>query len=631
MALKLWSKYLQIPESNVLDYLAQINDYYPYYLIKMIKKEYFSTKINNQDIIITTIQKLLNDPISKGKSKLFNLKDLSTLGINLARLNLSNQLHNLLDYNTDDYELDFNLNINTIQKRVKKFSYGLINEKFPFSPYNYMIGGGFVLNSITGITSKYTDIDIYIFKNFKNSIMELIDYFKSICNIKITYNKSIINIYPIDYKISIQIINVDGYTPEKIITDFDLSYSQFALLNWNLIKMTFPAYKTLITGCFNINRNAIIRNYRIIKGYIKGFKLEQEINTNNEEIYQYNLLNEVKNLIEKLNDNFNSNTEIVDKILLSYLITDDGNNHNNQNNDYKLLTKNIYLSSQEHIDILKDEESIKTYLENVTGYKYISTIESIINNMEPINTFIDYEISFDLITESTKTIKPTNTKKNYFPLIKDIQYVEHNNYLNIKTINDDILLYKLYVDSGSYYKNYKPLNYFKLNLNCKKMELKIISFTDNLIKFEIPFNGNTDLVEIIKGLDYKIKCLGEKITKSNNFKQSTLRNDSLILVTSPSIFLKNLVYTDKSKKNILSYNRDLKQLKKTINSLFAKDKTQFITLDSIKNINNIDSIDILGIDESNNTLSIKVCIEGIIYNKKFNYYTYQFKIISINS
>ena len=45
--------------------------------------------------------------------------------------------------------------------------------------------------------------------------------------------------------------------------------------------MTFPAYKTLITGSFNINRNAIIRNYRIIKGYIKGFKLEQSVNINN--------------------------------------------------------------------------------------------------------------------------------------------------------------------------------------------------------------------------------------------------------------------------------------------------------------------------------------------------------------
>ena len=93
MSLQLWAKHLHIPESDVLNHLAQINDFYPYYLIKMIKKEYLhkitnSSSTNKQEVIIKSIETLLNDSISKGKSKLFNLKDLTTLGINLARLNI---------------------------------------------------------------------------------------------------------------------------------------------------------------------------------------------------------------------------------------------------------------------------------------------------------------------------------------------------------------------------------------------------------------------------------------------------------------------------------------------------------------------------------------------------------------
>jgi len=610
----LWSTYLKIPETDVKESLDQMNDYFTYYLINMIKKEFIQKKPNIlMDDIINIIQLILDHKNIKTKSKLFNLKDVSDLGFNLTPLNILYNLHKDLSYYNEDYDINknFNFNIKNIQTRIEKYSYGFITKDFPFRQYNYIIGGGFVLNCITGITSDHSDIDIYIFNDFKKSVLELVTHFKTISDFEITYNKSIINIYPIGYKINIQLINVVGLTPEKIISDFDLSYSQMALFNWNIIKLTFPAYKTLVTGLFTINRNAIIRNYRIIKGYIKGFKLDQSEfikiqNNEQDDTVQFNILNEVKKFIYKMYKAFNNN-EIIEEILQKYLI--------NNSNDYKLMTKSIHLT-KEFIKSKSKPELIE-YLETNTNYKYVEDINNC-TDMEPIKCFIDYESSFDL-TQSIEDFKKYN-----FPNMYDIDYIQNNHYLYFKSINDYVDLYKLYVETGSYYKNYKPLNYYYINVICNLQDLKIINFTDNLIKFEMQITNNLDFKNLILQLDSKFKYLSQKIYK-NMIEKKTIENDfqfkrviqnnlheSINLVTSPSIFIKNLIYNDdQNKKNILTYNKDLKRIKRT----FSNNINTINTLDMLKNCHKI--------------IKLKLCIEGIIYNKKFNYFTYQLKVISI--
>ncbi len=609
----LWSKYLKIPETDVKESLDQMNDYFTYYLINMIKKEFIQKKPNiSMDDIINIIQLILDHKNIKTKNKLFNLKDVADLGFNLSSLNILYNLHKDLSYYNEDYDINknFNFNIKKIQSRIEKYSYGFITKDFPFRQYNYIIGGGFVLNCITGITSDNSDIDIYIFNDFKNSVLELVTHFKTISDFEITYNKSIINIYPIGYKINIQLINVVGLTPEKIISDFDLSYSQMALFNWNIIKLTFPAYKTLVTGLFTINRNAIIRNYRIIKGYIKGFKLDQSEfiklqNNEQDDTVQFNILNEVKKFIYKMYKAFNNN-EIIEEILQKYLI--------NNSNDYKLMTKSIHLTN-EFIESKTKKELIE-YLETNTNYKYVEDINNC-TDMEPIKCFINYESSFDL-TQSIEEFKKYN-----FPNMYDIDYIQNNHYLYFKTINDYVDLYKLYVETGSYYKNYKPLNYYYINIICNLQDLKIINFTDNLVKFEMQITNNIDFKTLIFQLDNKFSYLSQKIYKHKNlnekknidddfqFKKIIQHNsqESINLVTSPSIFIKNIIYNDdQNKKNILTYNKDLKRIKRTFSN-------NLNTLDILKNCNNI--------------IKLKLCIEGIIYNKKFNYFTYQLKVISI--
>jgi hypothetical protein len=601
----LWSEYLKIPETDVKDSLNQMNDYFTYYLTNMIKKEFIQKKTNIiMDDILNIIQSILDNKNIKTKNKLFNLKDVAGLGFNLAPLHISNNLHKFLSYYNNDYDVNknFNFNMTEIQSRISKYSYGFIKNDFPFRQYNYIIAGGFVLNCITGINSDYSDIDIYIFNDFKNSVLELTNYFKTISNFEMTYNKSIINIYPIGYKINIQIINVEGSIPEKIISDFDLSYSQMALFNWNIIKLTFPAYKTLVTGLFTINRNAIIRNYRIIKGYIKGFKLDQnefiKIQNNDTDNEQINILNEVKNFIYKMYKSFNNN-ENIEQILITYL--------KNNSNDYKLMTKSIHLTKEFTKSISKKD--LIEYLEANTKYKYIENINNC-TDMEPIKSFINYDSIFDF-TESNQDLKNYN-----FPNMYSIDYIQNNHYLYFKNVNDYIDLYKLYVETSSYYKNYKPLNYYSINIICNLYDLKITSFTYNLIKFEIKITNNEYFKNLISDLDSRFESLSQKIYKHKNpdinqdveFKKIIQNNtqETITIVTSPSIFIKNLIY--QNKKNILTYNKDLKRIKRTFNNICN-------TLDIIKNCSQI--------------IKLKLCIEGIIYNKKFNYFTYQLKIISL--
>ena len=189
-----------------------------------------------------------------------------------------------------------------IINRIKTNSNGLINDKFPFDPTSFIISGGFAINSVIDIASDYTDIDIYIFSEFEDTSMKLIKYFQSITDIKMTCNSSIINIYPINHNINIQLIKING-PPNEIINEFDLSYTQIAVLDWDNIIMSYNAFKSLVTGYFTLNRNNVIRSYRIIKAYVKGFILDpsefhQILIDNKEKKFKYKLLEEVMEFLK---------------------------------------------------------------------------------------------------------------------------------------------------------------------------------------------------------------------------------------------------------------------------------------------------------------------------------------------
>jgi hypothetical protein len=595
----------------------------------MIKKE----DIKSLEEIFNIIDESLK---YKNVYKLFNLTDLVNLDYKLCKLNNLKSIQSMLDYFPNDNEtfVDFNFDINIIQERMIKYSEGIINSSFPFKPYNYIIAGGFVLNSIIGTISNYTDIDIYIYNNFEKSVEDLVEYFEKYYEIKMTYNKSIINIYPVGYKINIQLINIVGLLPEQIISNFDMSYSQIVLFNWNSIQMTFPAYKTLITGYFTINKNAIVRNYRIIKGYVKGFKLDPNtINKiDNDDKYQFNLLDEVKLLIKKIllpGDNNNDNN--IENILLSYLEKD--------SNEYKLMTKSIYLDKK-LIEKLNENELIK-YLELNSGSKYFVMEKDFdISYFEPIKYYINYDSYFEINDIVNEIDNDNNIDKKYIDNMNDIQKIDDNmksiDYLypsnNIEVLDlfskNSNKLYKLFVDSGNYYKNYIELNKFSINIKCKVSNLKLLDISnDNILTFQISFGKNYNLKKLINNIDTRIERIIKNKNTNYNFNKiintnNDINNDmnNFNIITSSSTLIKNLIYNKKNKKqikNVMTYNYNLRKLKKEIQNSFKRTQYNYITLDMIDDCNM----------DYNQIIKLKIFIDGFYFNENKNQFEYNLKSI----
>ena len=615
-------------ENRLLECFENMNYFFTKNLVNMIKKE----NIKNLEDIFNIIDESLK---YKDVYKLFNLIDLASLDYKLYKLNNLSNIQNIVDYFPNDNEdfVDFNFDIDIIHERMIKYSEGIINSLFPFKPYNYIIAGGFVLNSIIGTISNYTDIDIYIYNNFEKSVEDLVEYFGNHYEIHMTYNKSIINIYPVGYKINIQLINIVGTLPEQIVYNFDLSYSQIVLFNWNNIQMTFPAYKTLITGYFTINKNAIIRNYRIIKGYVKGFKLHRDTinNIDNDDEYQFDLLNEVKLLIKKLSsDDNNSNIE---NILLSYLEKD--------KNEYKLMTKSIYLDKK-LIKKLNKNELIK-YLEVNSGSKYFNMDTDFnISYFEPIKYYINYDSYFEINDENENEIDENEIDEidNKQDIDKkcidsdDIKKIDDNKkttdintaIYNIEVLDLDFFkINKLYVESGNYYKNYIELKKFSINIKCKVSNLKLLELSkDNILTFQISFGKNYDLKKLINNIDTRIEKIIKNKNLNYNFNKIDNNDNNFNIITSSSILIKNLIYNKKNKKqikNVMTYNHNLRKLKKEINNNFKKTSNNYITLDMIDDCNL----------DYNQMITLKIFIDGFYFDKNKNHFKYDLKSIITKS
>ena len=559
-----WSEYFETLMKKIIviseprNYIST-NSYTSIFINMLINQLSINANLNNQ----ITIKKKISDEMLfymleycvqvYPSRNIFNINELVKLDYKLGAINSLNELKREFNYWSTPPNLTFNMEI--IQKRMVSYSYGLINSNFPFNFNKYIIAGGFALNVIIGVVSGFSDIDIYIFEDFDDSVKTLINYFMSITDIKMTNNKSIINIYPIGYKINIQLIKIEQ-KPVSIINDFDMSYSQFCIFDWNNILMTFQAYQTLITGYFKINKNVIIKSYRIIKGYIKGFKLDKaeflnlnnninlnlknnnlkknkmidsninnisnnNINnndsSNNTKIKNHksfiDLSDEVKELILKLNC---SDLNQLEQIIIDYL-------ENNQA-DYNSLKKGIYLIKKD-IETMSEEQLI-SYLENMSGCIYL--------NFDDFNgdNFVNlqyYNIDYDNIDDDINNINNinnindniddnVNTNKYIitFPDMRDITFSKkyQTNTLKYEKINDNITLYELSVITGSYYQNLRALKFYpiKLLININDIKIFKLSLKDKIFKFKISYTKIDDnLKQIVNAFDFKIECLSREL------------------------------------------------------------------------------------------------------------------------
>lgn len=456
-------------------------------------------KTKNYNMIIS----ILEDSIKYNSSfNLYDMNELNKLNYPMAKLNNLVKLKYELHYSKTPSQPTFNIEI--IQKRLIDYSQGLITKDFPFNPTKFVIAGGFVVNLLIGIISYYNDIDIYIFNDFENQANELINYFKDTCKNKIhmTYNKSIINIYPVDYKINIQLIKISG-SPQKIISDFDLSYSQMMILNSDKLQMTFDAYKSMLSGLFTINRKAVIRSYRIVKAYIKGFILDsieyqKSLITQKQTMNEHLLLNEVKNLIKNLN-NYDSKKKLdnmcndnLENLLRGYFPI------NSQ--EHKIMTKAVHIEQSMILNTTHDE--FKTYLEEVSNCKYL--------NLEEFNLIKFKNLKYYIDGESENTDTTINFDSSY-PEMSEIE-------LKSIVYNPKYYLFPLQANIGDYYKFLAPLSRFCILSKVKVSDLKIIKGHKYL---KAVFKPDFKLKEVLTKLDYKLQSLYTHFIGYNNFDKDT--------------------------------------------------------------------------------------------------------------
>jgi hypothetical protein len=531
----------------------------------------------------------------KHSNYLLNLSDLYILDYKLSDLlNLENLKGELL-FNQGNPKST--LDINIIQERIKEYSLGLINQDFPFDKNKFIIAGGFVINTLIGTISRYTDIDIYIFNDFKQVVSKIVSYLENQCKckIKMTCNKTIINIYIVDYYINFQLIKINGTIPQ-IISDFDLSYSQVAILDWNNIQLTLNSYKSLLSGTFTLNYSAVIRNYRIVKVYIKGFKLDSTdylkiineskqdtddmtINYRNDTHHNHHkLLEEVKEMIINLGEihQTSDNDLILTKKLEHFL----KQYYQKGSYEYTIMTKSIYLTSQEMND--KSEPEIIDYLENASKCNYF--VISDLSKLEFENLKC-YEEDYDLNNEKTyeKIYEKKDNNLSYsFPKMEDI-ILEKNKIKTQNVIKDGDLsnVYPLYVITMEYYRSSKSLSSYYMKMLVKKKDLKIIE--NNAEKSTMILKPNQTIKKIIRDLDDRCeKILYQTILINNQFDSNKclfkriLNDDMTIMTEINNINLKKINF-----ENIKDNSHLIVKLK--ITNIWEKKPN------NINNINNINN------------------------------------------
>ena len=310
------------------------------------------------------------------------------------------------------------------------------------------------------------------------------------------------------------------------------------------------------------------------------------------------------------------------------------------------MTKSIYLDKK-LIEKLNENELIK-YLELNSGSKYFNIEKDFdISYFEPIKYYINYDSYFEINENDNMNndnmnndndIKKMDDNMNDDNINKKIQKIDDNmKSIDYPLDNIEVLdlfsknsnkLYKLFVDSGNYYKNYIELKKFSINIKCKVSNLKLLGVSnDNILTFQISFGKNYNLKKLINCIDTRI----EKIIKNKNINYNfnkILNTDNDInnninnfnIITSASTLIKNLIYNKKNKKqfkNVITYNYNLKKLKKEIYNGFKNTSNNYITLDMIDDCNM----------DYNEMIKLKIFIDGFYFNENKNQFEYNLKSI----
>jgi hypothetical protein len=301
------------------------------------------------------------------KNHLFNVQTMYAMPFNPIVLNAL-PFKKTLGY-LDNEQITFS--IKKLQERMTSYSNNILDETFPFDSSKFVIAGGFPTNLICGLRSTYTDIDIYIYKDFNETCKKIIDHLSKKHKIELTHNQCIINVILVGNKMNLQLIN-SKEVHQEVIDKFDLTYSQALISNWNTIEITLEAFYAYLTGTFEINSNVRINPSRILKAYVKGFKMDNHVIR---KAINFKIDDDAKNILDEF-----KTTDDISKVLEKHLQKDSVN--------FKILTKSIYLPNDFYEKLsATDNNEIKKHLESITQFKYLKANEIESKTFNPLEIY----------------------------------------------------------------------------------------------------------------------------------------------------------------------------------------------------------------------------------------------------
>lgn len=470
-----------------------------------------------------------------------------------------------------------------LQARMTQYSNNIINESFPFDSSKFVIAGGFPTNIICGLRSEYTDIDIYIYKDFKETSKTIIDHLLKTYKVELTYNPCIINVILVGSKMNLQLIN-SKEKHQEVIDKFDLTHSQAMITNWNKIEITLEAFHAYLTGTFEINSNVRINPSRILKAYVKGFKMDTH---SIRKAINVEIDNDAKKILDefKILDAFKI-TNNIQMVLEKHLKPDSTN--------FKILTKAIYIPDNFYQDVDAD---IKKYLENITKFKYLKPNDIENTNFKPLDIYGSKYYGYDFCEKD----KDNNKKSN---ILEKVKFVGVR--MKLKNVSNELYLLNAIYENKKDDKH-KPFNYsFSTVVDARCFS----SSLDGNISFWV--NENHPIVNTIKAIETKLANdfahLGKFKTKLNIYKGkgSSTVYISTVFGKRTNTSYEMTISEDKKKTYAVTHNNDYRKinnaslLQNYIDDVPFNNKTK----------------------ESNYLVMITLTLRKIIYNPKTKEFTY---------
>lgn len=221
-------------------------------------------------------------------------------------------------------KITFNPDI--IKKRLGEFSFNILDEEFMESldhRYVFFAGGSF-LGAIQGFLPGWSDIDLWVCGDDKETILEqtfkllhsLQDAFynKGYINLLWSCNKNVITSYCVGYSRNIQIIMVQGQA-SKNVNEFDFDYLRTYMKN-NKIYGSVESIQRLIENKVSEIPIDKLKTFRIVKSLVKGYDFSDNLLQNamiSETVKKYNKYNTCKEnkefgYIDQIQEEINPNT-----------------------------------------------------------------------------------------------------------------------------------------------------------------------------------------------------------------------------------------------------------------------------------------------------------------------------------